>query len=115
MLSQLQGCLAASVMPGDGDDPDCGWLLEELAALAGRVTVGDWPTGVGYTWAQHHGGPWPATSNAAATSVGAAALARFVRPVAYQSAPDAVLPPAARRDNPWGLPRRVNGRIEVTS
>ncbi|HQR26942.1 MAG TPA: hypothetical protein PLP61_07885, partial [Nocardioides sp.] len=44
-----------------------------------------------------------------ATSVGAAALDRFTRPVAWQNVPDAALPPALREDNPWGLPRRVDG------
>jgi NADP-dependent aldehyde dehydrogenase len=77
--------------------------------LAGRVTVGDWPTGVAWTWAQQHGGPWPSTSEPTATSVGAAALDRFTRPVAYQRVPDAVLPPALREGNPWGVPRRVDG------
>jgi len=112
-LSRLPGSLAAAVMAGGDDDPDVQWLLDALARTAGRVTVGDWPTGVAFTWAQHHGGPWPSTSSPASTSVGAAALARFVRPVTYQSAADTWLPPAGQTDNPWRLPRRVNGRIEV--
>ncbi|MEV5987879.1 aldehyde dehydrogenase family protein [Streptomyces sp. NPDC052051] len=111
-LGVLQGSLAGTVVTGDDADPDAPWLVEALTRTVGRVTVNDWPTGVAYTWAQQHGGPWPATSNAAATSVGAAALDRFVRPVTYQSAPDAWLPLAARADNPWGLPRRVDGRRE---
>ncbi|OIJ94645.1 aldehyde dehydrogenase [Streptomyces colonosanans] len=111
-LATLQGSLAGTVVTGDDTDPDAPRLVEALTRTVGRVTVNDWPTGVAYTWAQHHGGPWPATSNAAATSVGAAALDRFVRPVTYQSAPDAWVPPAARTDNPWNLPRRVDGRRE---
>jgi NADP-dependent aldehyde dehydrogenase len=111
-LDTLQGSLAGTVVTGDDADPDAPWLVEALTRTVGRVTVNDWPTGVAYTWAQHHGGPWPATSNAAATSVGAAALDRFVRPVTYQSAPDAWLPPTVRADNPWNLPRRVDGRRE---
>lgn len=108
-LAQLQGSLAASVMSGGPDDPELAGLLELLAVRAGRVTVDDWPTGVAYTWAQHHGGPWPSTSMPSATSVGAAALQRFVRPVAYQSVPDDALPPAVQAANPWSLPRRVDG------
>ncbi|MGL5824354.1 MAG: hypothetical protein ACRCYU_05885, partial [Nocardioides sp.] len=46
-----------------------------------------------------------------ATSVGAAALDRFTRPVAYQSVPDAALPPALRDDNPWRIPRRLDGVV----
>jgi NADP-dependent aldehyde dehydrogenase len=57
----------------------------------------------------HHGGPWPASTNALHTSVGVTAVRRWLRPVVYQNAPDAVLPPALRDANPLGIPRRVNG------
>ena len=115
VLASLPGSLAGTVVVGDEGDPDAGRLVDAVSRNVGRVTVDDWPTGVAYTWAQQHGGPWPATSDARATSVGAAALHRFVRPVAYQSTPDAWLPPAGRSDNPWHLPRRVNGRLVVVT
>ena len=75
--------------------------------------VNGWPTGVATSWAQQHGGPWPATSRPDATSVGAAALDRFTRPVAFQNVPESALPAALRADNPWGLSRRVNGVLEA--
>lgn len=111
-LEALQGCLAASVL-GTDDDPDVPALLAALSTKAGRVMLNDWPTGVAWTWAQQHGGPWPATTRPEATSVGAAALERFVRPVTFQSVPPAQLP-APYRDvlaptNPLGVPRRVDG------
>lgn len=112
VLDVLQGSLAGTLIAASehpAEDPDAPWLVRTLAGQVGRVTVGDWPTGVAYTWAQQHGGPWPATSAPAATSVGAAALDRFVRPVAYQSVPDAWVPPAGQDANPWGVPRRVDG------
>jgi NADP-dependent aldehyde dehydrogenase len=109
-LAVLPGALAASVFAAD-DDPDLPPLLASLSARVGRVAVNNWPTGVAYTWAQQHGGPWPATTQPAATSVGAAALGRFVRPVAWQNVPDAALPPALQTANPWGIPRRENGRL----
>ena len=110
-LDALQGSLAATVVTdGSGQDPETAALVARLADQVGRVTVDDWPTGVAWTWAQQHGGPWPATSRPEATSVGAAALARWVRPVSYQSVPDDALPTAAREANPWGVPRRVDGR-----
>lgn len=114
-LRTLQGSLAASVITGGEDDPDAATIVSHLSGSVGRVAVDDWPTGVACSWAQQHGGPWPATSNPSATSVGAAALDRFVRPVAYQSAPDEWLPMEAHSANPWQLPRRVNGRLEVAS
>src|SRR5690606_2527126 len=88
-------------------------LLERLTAKAGRVIVGGWPTGVAVTWAMHHGGPWPATTNAAHTSVGVTAIRRFQRPVVFQDTPARLLPPALRDDNPWRLPRRVNGVLQA--
>lgn len=112
-LDALQPSLAASLVTGGPDDPEAPALLRRLGEQVGRVVVDGWPTGVAVGWAQQHGGPWPATTVPAATSVGAAALARFVRPVAYQSAPDAWLPPEAQEANPWRLPRRVDGRLET--
>ncbi len=112
VVDQLQGALAGSVMTGGEGDPDVAATVGLLAPKVGRVAVNDWPTGVAFTWAQHHGGPWPATTVPSATSVGAAALDRFVRPVTYQGVPDPALPPALRSDNPWSLPRRMNGVLE---
>lgn len=109
VLAGLQGALAGSVLSAGPDDPDVPAYVEALAPLVGRVIVDDWPTGVAFTWAQQHGGPWPATSVPSATSVGAAALDRFTRPTAWQNVPDAALPPALQEANPWALPRRVDG------
>ncbi|MDA3647959.1 aldehyde dehydrogenase family protein [Saccharopolyspora indica] len=110
-LGRLRGTLAAAVQTGGADDPEVAPLVARLGGLAGRVVVDDWPTGVAVGWAQHHGGPWPATTEPATTSVGAGALARFTRPVAFQNMPDAALPPALRAANPWRLPRRVDGVV----
>jgi NADP-dependent aldehyde dehydrogenase len=111
-LGELQGTLAAAVMTGSpDDDQDVPWLVDRLTKLAGRVTVNEWPTGVAVTRAQQHGGPWPATTIPSTTSVGADALVRFTRPVAYQNVPDAALPPALRKSNPWHLPRRGTGIV----
>ncbi|MFD4421616.1 aldehyde dehydrogenase family protein [Agromyces sp. NPDC058484] len=114
-IRALQPSLTAAVFGGGPEDPDIPPVVATLAEKVGRVTVGDWPTGVAWTWAQQHGGPWPATSAPAATSVGAAALSRFVRPVAFQSVPDEALPTPERTataaSNPWRVPRRIDGRV----
>jgi NADP-dependent aldehyde dehydrogenase len=96
---------------GQQADPQLTPLIAALSKRCGRVIVNGWPTGVAVTWAQHHGGPWPATSNPAATSVGAASLGRWVRPVTFQDTPDAALPPALRDANPWSIPRRIDGTL----
>lgn len=80
-------------------------LVEALTQTSGRVLFGGWPTGVSVTSAMQHGGPYPATTTDA-TSVGTAAIARFLRGVAYQSAPQALLPPPLQDANPWGVPQR---------
>jgi len=89
-------------------------LTARLGRLAGRVVFNGWPTGVAVTWAQNHGGPWPA-STSLHTSVGATAIRRFLRPVAFQSAPDHALPAELRDGNPLGIPRRVDGRLVLDS
>ncbi|MEU7408253.1 aldehyde dehydrogenase (NADP(+)) [Streptomyces sp. NPDC042638] len=114
VLSRLPGNLTATVQlsseeaAGHGRGPE---LLAELTPLAGRVLVNGWPTGVAVAPAQHHGGPYPATTSTS-TSVGGTAVERWLRPVVYQNAPEALLPPELRDDNPLGLPRRFNGALE---
>ncbi|WP_142216395.1 aldehyde dehydrogenase (NADP(+)) [Streptomyces sp. SLBN-118] len=115
VLGRLTGNLTATVHLSDGEAAGEGRgaeLLAELTPLAGRVLVGGWPTGVAVAPAQHHGGPYPATTSTS-TSVGATAIERWLRPVTYQTTPQALLPTELRDDNPLGLPRRVDGRQET--
>jgi NADP-dependent aldehyde dehydrogenase len=85
-------------------------LLTVLREKSGRVLWNAWPTGVTVSYAQQHGGPYPATTAPGTTSVGTAAIRRFMRPVAYDSFPASQLPPPLRDDNPWGIARRVDGQ-----
>ena len=86
-------------------------LVRELAPRAGRIVFDGYPTGVRVSWGQHHGGTWPST-NSQHTSVGVSAIRRFLRPIAYQDAPEYVLPEELR-DGYQGIPRRVDGRLEL--
>jgi NADP-dependent aldehyde dehydrogenase len=56
-----------------------------------------------------HGGPYPATTDSRTTSVGTAAIERFVRPVCYQEFPEALLPEALKSGNPLGIERVEDG------
>ena len=85
--------------------------MREFAPRVGRIVFDGYPTGVRVSWAQHHGGPWPAT-NSQHTSVGVSAIRRFLRPLAYQDAPEALLP-AELRDDHAGIPRRIDGRLQL--
>ncbi|QHC21797.1 aldehyde dehydrogenase (NADP(+)) [Streptomyces sp. GS7] len=117
VLARLPGNLTATLQLGDaesaGTDPAGrgARLLAEVTPLAGRVVVNGWPTSVAVAPAQHHGGPYPAATSTS-TSVGATAVERWLRPVAYQDTPPALLPPELRDGNPLGLPRRIDGRAE---
>lgn len=112
-LARMQGSLAASVFTGGPADPETPAVVARLLSNVGRVVLNAWPTGVANTWSQQHGGPWPATSRPEATSVGAGALARFVRPVALQNADSQTLPVMLSPANPWRITRRVNGLPDV--
>ena len=122
-LAQLEGSLTLSLQAEESDEELVRRLLPALQAKAGRVIVNDWPTGVAVTPAQHHGGPYPATTNSLYTSVGTASVERFLRPVAFQNFFPAWLPEPLQDENPWHVPQKINeaeqsqgwGRATVTS
>ncbi len=109
---RLEGQLTATLHGSPDDLAGAAPLLELLATRAGRLIVNGWPTGVEVCTAMQHGGPWPATSDARFTSVGTAALERFIRPVCYQDVPQSLLPTALKDDNPLGIRRLVDGVLE---
>ena len=116
LLQRLGGALTGTVHAdvddagdGAGDDAELARaVLARFAATTGRVVWNGYPTGVAVSWAMHHGGPYPASTDVAATSVGASAVQRWLRPVSYQDVPAALLPPELR-DGDVDLPRRVDG------
>lgn len=70
-------------------------IIKELTKIAkhrsGRLLLNGWPTGVAVSRAQHHGGPYPASTNVLSTSVGSYSLMRFVRPITYQDFPEELI------------------------
>ncbi|MFJ6795944.1 aldehyde dehydrogenase (NADP(+)) [Streptomyces sp. NPDC091268] len=106
LCGNLSATLHLSAAETAGGGGPAAELIAQFTALAGRIVVNGWPTGVAVAPAQHHGGPYPAATSHS-TSVGGTAIERWLRPVAYQSVPDALLPPELREANPLGLPRRV--------
>ncbi|MCH4565502.1 aldehyde dehydrogenase family protein, partial [Halomonas sp. EGI 63088] len=108
----LEGQLTATLQLDDGDVEAARTLLPVLERKAGRVLANGWPTGVEVCHAMVHGGPFPATSDSRTTSVGSAAIQRFLRPVCYQNLPASLLPEALRDDNPLGVTRLVDGKRE---
>lgn len=106
VIHALEGQLTATLQMDAGDFALAQRLLAHLELKVGRILVNGYPTGVEVCNAMVHGGPFPATSDSRATSVGTAAIYRFLRPVCYQDMPDELLPPALKNGNPWGVPRR---------
>lgn len=112
VLARLGGQLTASIHAASGEDGVVQQLHDALRGVAGRLVFGGYPTGVAVGWATQHGGPYPAATHSGHTSVGAAAIRRWLRPVSYQGAPASVLPEELRDGNPAGIPRRVDGIAE---
>ncbi|WP_410662158.1 aldehyde dehydrogenase (NADP(+)) [Amycolatopsis sp. lyj-84] len=108
ILAALPGQLTTTVHALDSEAGDVEALRPVLADRSGRILWGGWPTGVAVTAAMQHGGPYPATTSPASTSVGTAAVDRFLRPVSYQDWPSHLLPEPLRDDNPWGVPQRFS-------
>lgn len=108
-LDAVPDSLTATVHSEPSEADAVARLVRELAPRVGRLVFDGYPTGVRVSWAQHHGGPWPAT-NSQHTSVGVSAIRRFLRPLAFQDAPEALLP-AELRDSYTGIPRRIDGRL----
>ncbi len=67
-------------------------LMPILERKAGRVLANGFPTGVEVADSMVHGGPYPASTNFGATSVGTLSIRRFLRPVCYQNLPEGLLP-----------------------
>lgn len=113
VTEHLEGQLTATLHLDEGDVEQARALLPALERKAGRLLVNGWPTGVEVCDAMVHGGPFPATSDSRSTSVGTAAILRFLRPVCYQDFPDSLLPDALKQGNPLRLRRLLDGQREA--
>lgn len=86
-------------------------LINQLEEKCGRLLFKGVPTGVEVGYAMQHGGPYPSTTDSRFTSVGAYAIKRFARPIAFQDMPHELLPDALREENPLGIWRMVDGEF----
>lgn len=92
LAKSLQGQLTCTLHLDAGDTEAAKTLMPILERKAGRVLANGFPTGVEVCDAMVHGGPYPASTNFGATSVGTLVIRRFVRPVSYQNIPTGILP-----------------------
>ncbi|MDL9977790.1 aldehyde dehydrogenase (NADP(+)) [Microbacterium candidum] len=107
-LDAVPGSLTATIHSEPQEQDFRAAVVDAIEDRVGRIVFNGYPTGVRVSWAQHHGGPWPAT-NTQHTSVGATAIRRFLRPLAWQDAPEDVLPTELRNDS--DVPRRIDGAL----
>ena len=114
LLRKLEGQLTITLHMETSDADLARALLPLIERKAGRVLANGFPTGVEVCDAIVHGGPFPATSDGRSTSVGTAAIERFLRPVCYQNLAGELLPEALRDDNPLHIRRRFAGKPEAT-
>lgn len=96
IATQLPGALTATIHSDSADRKFVESLVSALEPRVGRLVFDQFPTGVSVSPAMHHGGPYPATTDVQQTSVGSAAIRRFLRPISYQNAPTFVLPAELR-------------------
>ncbi len=108
-LQALHGQLTATVLGTANDLATFAECIDAVTQKVGRVLFSGVPTGVEVGHAMVHGGPFPATTNANSTSVGADAIKRFVRPVCWQDCPADLLPVALQNKNELNIMRKVNG------
>lgn len=109
LARRLEGQLTATIHRGVEDGCAARELTHILIRKAGRLIQNGYPTGVEVSPAMTHGGPYPATTDSRYTSVGTAAMERFLRPVTFQNYPLDELPVELRDANPGGIQRLVNG------
>jgi NADP-dependent aldehyde dehydrogenase len=110
-VRRLEGQLTASLLGEPEEIVSAAELLGILKDKVGRLLFNGVPTGVEVCPSMHHGGPYPATTDARFTSVGTDAVLRWLRPLSFQNAPREVLPPVLQDENPLGILRMVNGEF----
>ena len=107
----LEGQLTATIHGTPEDLAEYAALVSILENKAGRLVFNGFPTGVEVCASMQHGGPYPATTDARSTSVGTAAIYRFVRPICYQNFPQSALPVELQHVNSRGIWRLLDNQF----
>jgi NADP-dependent aldehyde dehydrogenase len=111
VANAIPGQLTGTLHTAASDLATAAPIADALAQRVGRLLWNGFPTGVEVCPAMVHGGPYPATTDARSTSVGTAAIERFVRPVCFQNAPQELLPLELQNGNPRGIWRTLDGEF----
>ena len=108
----LEGQLTATLMATKNDIRNNPLLVEEVKDICGRFILNAVPTGVEVCQSMQHGGPFPATTDSRFGAVGADAIKRFARPIAFQNWSNDLLPDELKNENPLGIWRTVNNELK---
>jgi NADP-dependent aldehyde dehydrogenase len=108
VTNHLEGQLTSTIMATENELKENSLLLDAVQYLCGRLILNGVPTGVEVCTSMMHGGPFPATTDARFTAVGADGIKRFARPIAYQNWKNELLPDELKNENPLNIWRMVN-------
>lgn len=111
VVKSLEGQLTATIIAEDGELNSYSSIINLLEEKVGRIIYNGVPTGVEVCSSMHHGGPYPASTDVKFTSVGTAAIKRFVRPISFQDFPNELLPDELKNENPLNIWRLVNNNF----
>lgn len=108
IIEGLDGQLTGTILTEETEIMERPSLVRALQDRVGRMIFNSVPTGVEVCPSMIHGGPYPASTDARFTAVGTDSIQRWIRPVAYQNWPNALLPDALKDENPLKISRKVN-------
>ena len=111
VLNCLDGQLTGSIIGDNSELSSYDSAVKIIEKKVGRLIFNNVPTGVEVCPSMQHGGPYPASSDSRFSSVGTAAIKRFVRPITYQSWPNDKLPDELKDNNPLNIWRVVDGQL----
>jgi 2,5-dioxopentanoate dehydrogenase len=107
----IEGQLTATMMATEDDIKNSEELVDTVKNFCGRFILNSVPTGVEVCLSMQHGGPFPSTTDSRFGSVGADAIKRFARPLAFQNWSNELLPDELKDENPFGIWRTVNNEV----
>ncbi|HTN05439.1 aldehyde dehydrogenase (NADP(+)) [Agriterribacter sp.] len=111
VAKRMEGQLTTTLIATETDMRNNRVLMETVKNSCGRIIINGVPTGVEVCLSMQHGGPFPATTDARFTSVGADGIKRFARPLCFQNWPNSLLPDELKDGNPLGIWRTVNNEL----
>jgi 2,5-dioxopentanoate dehydrogenase len=111
VAKHIDGQLTSTVMATTTDLQNNEALIDIIKNYCGRIILNAVPTGVEVVEAMQHGGPFPASTDSRFGSVGADAIKRFARPIAYQNWENSLLPNELKDENPLNIWRTINNEL----